>query len=198
MHSTFPNLSITFSKSGKLDKQIMRVWVSKCLKPQIMNSALLLLDSWNGQKDDSIFNEVKENCERLQIPPKTTNLIQPLDRNFEKGWHWTNCQLIYSAGKTQWSYTHLYTSNFLLQNLMIWLDLHGLIVVMYMGRRNLEMCSKFVFPSVTLIVSMRPARLHLLSLVHIVLLICAFCTSLLQNIFILSDNFIWILRVNYL
>ena len=43
----------------------------------------LLLDSYGGQNDDNMYNEVdiRQNCckllERLIIPPKTTSYLQP-------------------------------------------------------------------------------------------------------------------------
>ena len=76
------NVHITCSKSGKMDKQLMRNWVENCLAPHVEEKCLLLLDSWDGQKDPSIFESVNENCDRALIPPNTTSLLQPLDRYF--------------------------------------------------------------------------------------------------------------------
>jgi len=53
--------------------------------PEMPDNCLLLLDSYGGQNDDDMFNEVDEEVnsgkllERLTIPPKTTPFIQPLD-----------------------------------------------------------------------------------------------------------------------
>jgi hypothetical protein len=80
--STPPNIYLTCSKSGKLDKKIMKDWVSNCLCPVMASDpGILLLDSWSGQLDNDLFVAVP-NCKRLQIPPKTTSFIQPLDRYF--------------------------------------------------------------------------------------------------------------------
>ena len=82
MAITYPNIYVTCTKSGKLDKSKMREWVHSCLNPNIEEKCLLLLDAWSGQKDCGIYEEVKDLCTRLEIPPKTTEYIQPLDRYF--------------------------------------------------------------------------------------------------------------------
>jgi hypothetical protein len=51
--------------------------------PEMPDNCLLFLDSYGGQNDDDMFNEVDEEVnsgkllERLTIPPKTTPFIQP-------------------------------------------------------------------------------------------------------------------------
>jgi len=79
---TYPNVYVTCSKSGKLDKKKMKEWVTGCLNPNIETKCLLLLDAWTGQRDSQIYEEIKDLCTRLEIPPKTTEYIQPLDRYF--------------------------------------------------------------------------------------------------------------------
>ncbi len=41
----------------------------------------MILDFWTGQKDDLLFESMTgtKKCNRLQIPPKATQYIQPLD-----------------------------------------------------------------------------------------------------------------------
>ncbi len=64
---TCRNIVVTCSKSGKLQKG-----AQKCLS---------IFDSWTGQKDDLLFESMTstKKCNRLQIPPKATQYIQPLD-----------------------------------------------------------------------------------------------------------------------
>ena len=51
------------------------------LSTAVKQKFILILDSWNGQKDDSLFEALTGSieCLRLQIPPKTTSYVQPLD-----------------------------------------------------------------------------------------------------------------------
>ncbi|CAF3397918.1 unnamed protein product [Rotaria socialis] len=79
------NIHVTCSKSGKLTKSHIQYWVEKVLRPSVADNCLLLLDSWSGQTDPSIYDEIftgNIKSEKLQIPPKTTGDIQPLDRYF--------------------------------------------------------------------------------------------------------------------
>ncbi|CAF3146374.1 unnamed protein product [Rotaria sp. Silwood2] len=79
------NIHITCSESGKLTQSHIQYWAGKVLYPLVADDCLLLLDSWFGQTDPSIYNEIftgNIKYEQLQIPPKTTGDIQPLDRYF--------------------------------------------------------------------------------------------------------------------
>jgi hypothetical protein len=83
------NIHITCSKSGKLTKSHIQYWAEEVLKPSVEENFLLLLDSWSGQTDCSIFDEIFDDdieCEHLQIPPKTTSHIQPCDKYFFRQW----------------------------------------------------------------------------------------------------------------
>lgn len=75
-----PNVFTVASKSGKLTKEIVKIWVDKCVKTVVDDKALLILDSWNGQNDRSLFSNI--NVKVLTIPPKATSLVQPLDVYF--------------------------------------------------------------------------------------------------------------------
>jgi hypothetical protein len=75
------NIYLVSSKSGKLDKSIMMEWTDNCFAPLAQQKSVLL-DSWSGQKDDKLFESISTQCKRLQIPPKTTPWVQPLDRYF--------------------------------------------------------------------------------------------------------------------
>ncbi len=83
------NIHVTCSKSGKLTKTHIRYWAEKVLYPSVSKNCLLLFDSWSGQTDPKTYDEVFTEditCERMQIPPKTTGDIQPLDRYFFRQW----------------------------------------------------------------------------------------------------------------
>ena len=59
------------------------------LHPSVSDDCLLLLDTWSGQTDPEIYNQIFNGnikCEHLQIPPETTGDIQPLDRYFFRQW----------------------------------------------------------------------------------------------------------------
>ncbi len=79
------NIQVTCSKSGKLTKTDIRYWTEHVLYPSVSEGCLLMFDSWCSQTDPTIYNEVfieDITCETMQIPPKTTHDIQPLDRCF--------------------------------------------------------------------------------------------------------------------
>jgi hypothetical protein len=79
------NIHVTCSKSGKLTKTHIQYWADNVLSPSVSEDCLLLLDSWSGQTDPSIYDNIFVEgitCKQMQIPPKTTGDIQPLDRVF--------------------------------------------------------------------------------------------------------------------
>ncbi len=83
------NMHVTCSKSGKLTKIHMKYWAKEVLYPSVSEDVLLLMDSWSGQTNSNIFDEVfvgDIKCRRMQIPLKTTGDIQPLDRYFFRQW----------------------------------------------------------------------------------------------------------------
>lgn len=83
------NIHVTCSKSGKLTKTHIQYWAKNVLCPSVSKDCLLLLDSWSGQTDPSIYEQIFDKnitCKQMQIPPKTTGDIQPLDRYFFRQW----------------------------------------------------------------------------------------------------------------
>lgn len=81
------NVVITCSTSGKLTTSLVKYWRDKVLVPSIGKKTLLLSDSWTGQNDDNIYQDIKsvgKAVHRIQIPPKTTSDIQPLDKYFNR------------------------------------------------------------------------------------------------------------------
>jgi hypothetical protein len=76
------NVKIVCSKSGKLQKNLVKLWANEVLYSGVEYKYLLLLDSWKGQTDGELFiceNDRELECERMYIPENTTDTIQPLD-----------------------------------------------------------------------------------------------------------------------
>ena len=75
------NVVVTCSASGKLTTSLVKYWRDNVFIPSIANSSriLLLSDSWPGQGDGKGIYEKIKDCKRMEIPPKTTAKIQPLD-----------------------------------------------------------------------------------------------------------------------
>ncbi|KYN22474.1 hypothetical protein ALC57_05125, partial [Trachymyrmex cornetzi] len=85
----FGNVYVTASKSGKLTKQHFNEFVAEIMKPYCEDSDfLLILDSWGGQTDISLFNshftDDDGNCTATVevIPPHCTPFCQPCDVYF--------------------------------------------------------------------------------------------------------------------
>lgn len=52
----YKNVLVTCSKSGKLTKQIYTDYLKYCLSPYVENNKfLLLIDSWGGQTDVTLY-----------------------------------------------------------------------------------------------------------------------------------------------
>lgn len=82
----FKNIEVTASKSGKLTKSHVLTFTETIIAPYVENkNFLLILDSWGGQKDPSLFHQrfTNEDGERNSsveiIPPHCTPIAQPLD-----------------------------------------------------------------------------------------------------------------------
>jgi hypothetical protein len=86
-----PNIYVTASKSGKLTKDHLKVWFERVFFPSVGDKSVLLLDSWTTYNDKAMIKSVtpaNKELEILTIPPKTTSLVQPLDKY---GFHlWKN------------------------------------------------------------------------------------------------------------
>lgn len=85
----YGNVVITCSKSGKLTKALYKDYLTSTLKPYVKdNKFLILVDSWGGQVDNTLYDEVFQNdegewtCTMKVIPPKCTPLCQPCDVYF--------------------------------------------------------------------------------------------------------------------
>ncbi|KAI3383418.1 hypothetical protein SNEBB_003095 [Seison nebaliae] len=77
-----PNIFLQCTRSGKSTNDIFNDYISNVIESfQPSLSKLLLVDSWSGHTN------VNNSIDFLTIPPGTTSLIQPLDRdniNYEK------------------------------------------------------------------------------------------------------------------
>ena len=66
---------------------MVKYWKDRVLSKSIGKKALILSDSWTGHNGESIYKDLKsigKTVKRLQIPPKTTSHIQPLDKYFNR------------------------------------------------------------------------------------------------------------------
>ncbi|CAF1265076.1 unnamed protein product [Adineta ricciae] len=52
------NIHVSCSKSGKLTKTHIQYWAENVLSPSISEDCLLLLDSWSGQTDPNIYDDI--------------------------------------------------------------------------------------------------------------------------------------------
>ena len=78
------NVVLTCSKSGKLTTSLVEYWRDEVLKKCVGNQSYLLIsDSWGAQGADEIYKKLP-NLRRLEIPKKTTAMIQPLDVYFNR------------------------------------------------------------------------------------------------------------------
>ncbi|XP_026673599.1 uncharacterized protein LOC113464962 [Ceratina calcarata] len=75
------NIIIGASSSGKLNKELLKTWLTEAFLPNMPERAVLLFDSWNGYDEAMIHDEIPEGkkLEILKIPKNTTGLVQPLD-----------------------------------------------------------------------------------------------------------------------
>ena len=79
------NISITFLKSVKFSNSHIQHWVQHVLRPAASEHYLLISDYWGGQRDPALYSQVN-GCHRMEIPPKTTSICQPLDCFFNRQW----------------------------------------------------------------------------------------------------------------
>ncbi|XP_071573952.1 uncharacterized protein [Temnothorax nylanderi] len=87
--SEYKNVFVSCSKSGKLTKHIYTDYLKYCLSPYVVdNKFLLLIDSWGGQTDLTLYDDIFEDetnrasCTVKVIPPKCTPLCQPCNVYF--------------------------------------------------------------------------------------------------------------------
>lgn len=86
----YTNIAVTCSKSGKMSTNIYKQYLREVIKPHVgQNQFLLVVDSWTGQTNRTIYDDVfkdseddKSNCREIIIPPKCTSMCQPLDVYF--------------------------------------------------------------------------------------------------------------------
>jgi hypothetical protein len=89
LQTELKNVVVTCSKSGKLTKCLYEEFLKSILVPYVKNDKfLLIIDSWEGQTDCSLHDNIFENdsgeatCTLKFIPPKCTPLCQPCDVYF--------------------------------------------------------------------------------------------------------------------
>jgi Tc5 transposase C-terminal domain/Tc5 transposase DNA-binding domain/DDE superfamily endonuclease len=78
------SIVLTCSKSGKLTSSLVEYWRDEVLTHIVGNEKYLLIsDCWGAQGARKIYDELP-NIRRLEIPKKTTSMIQPLDVYFNR------------------------------------------------------------------------------------------------------------------
>ena len=79
-----PNLEVTASTSGKMTKEIMKVYYEKTYLPQCPAESNLLLDQWGGFDDTSFLEELLEGQDKIvniyRLPKHSTPITQPCDK----------------------------------------------------------------------------------------------------------------------
>ncbi len=72
-----------------MGKRNVTFFIENVVFPSCEKKSLLLLGSWSGHskiESLSAHNEIATDIQILKIPPGTTNLIQPLDKEFFRQW----------------------------------------------------------------------------------------------------------------
>lgn len=80
------NVIVDCTKSGKLEKSKLKIFVEEVVKKNVEEKACLVLDSWSPHKDATIFEIASKTIERVILPEGSTSLIQPLDVGFFRYW----------------------------------------------------------------------------------------------------------------
>jgi len=85
----YRNIVVVCSKSGKLTSELFTSFLKSTILPYVQNNDfLLLVDSWHGQTNIEIYDDIFTNkegnstCTLKIIPPKCTPLVQPCDVYF--------------------------------------------------------------------------------------------------------------------
>lgn len=85
----YTNVVTTCSKSGKLSTCLYKEYLNDVVMPYVQEEPfLLLIDSWGGQTNPQLYDELFQDANRLPtctlkvIPPKCTPLVQPCDVYF--------------------------------------------------------------------------------------------------------------------
>lgn len=85
----YKNVIVTCTKSGKFTKQIFQQFLRSVMLPYVeKNEFLLIIDSWRGQTDSALFDDIFHDDNGAVtatikiIPPKCTPVCQPCDVYF--------------------------------------------------------------------------------------------------------------------
>jgi len=80
---SYKNLVIRCSKSGKLDKTLVKEFLEHVFKPIVLKTAgkeaVLIVDSWGAQKSDELYSDENITINLKILPEGSTGFMQPLD-----------------------------------------------------------------------------------------------------------------------
>jgi hypothetical protein len=77
------NIFVVASSSGKVTKDLLQTWFQEVFFPHVGSNSALIVDSLTHYKDKDLIKSATPPDKALKIltiPPKTTSMIQPLDK----------------------------------------------------------------------------------------------------------------------
>lgn len=84
INSTYKNIFVDYTNSGKHQKDTLESFVNNALIPQIDDNSLILCDCFSSHKDPKLFTGKSKNFRVEFIPESTTKYLQPLDKLFNR------------------------------------------------------------------------------------------------------------------
>lgn len=81
-----PGVFVTCSRSGKVEKNILREWTRLCLTPCVDTKACLVVDSFSSHKATELFRIPGKEVTVRILPEGSTSFLQPLDVYFFHQW----------------------------------------------------------------------------------------------------------------
>jgi hypothetical protein len=78
-----PNIFVNASSSGKVTKDLLQTWFQEVFFPHFGSNNALIVDSLTHYNDKALIKSATPPDKALKIltiPPKTTSMIQPLDK----------------------------------------------------------------------------------------------------------------------
>lgn len=85
-----PNVTLTCSSSGKMNKSLNDYFVANQIAPNVSKDFVCIVDSWSGHTNPESYNSYfgkankRPDCNIQIIPAKCTPIVQPLDTYFHR------------------------------------------------------------------------------------------------------------------